>query len=144
MAVSLDRPYMIRIESPDFKLYTTAKYYFKSFGFNVTDDKNIKNVVYVTDTFIVPKTDEKGFYIIVKTHTEIDLGRDSRCLEDYNEARFTSKDNFYTPDEALNSLIELPTKLFIIYSFSNSVLNTYNNERRIRRRIGPNTTQLHF
>ena len=35
----------IRIESHNEKMAVTAKYYFKAFGFHVTVNKNIKNIL---------------------------------------------------------------------------------------------------
>tara|TARA_B100002019_G_C21113875_1_gene519795 strand:+ start:18 stop:479 length:462 start_codon:yes stop_codon:yes gene_type:complete len=147
MADSEDVPYTIRIKSSYKDLYMTAKYYFKSFGFNVgrPDDENIKNVAYVTyNNFQQPEPDEKGFYIFVRRPQDIDMGMDSNGVKTYYETPFQNKYKFYTPNGALNSLIELPTKLDSIYDWSKYFLDVDNNERSVKRKVSPDTTQLHF
>ena len=103
------------ISGADSEMAVTAKYYFETFGFHVTDNKNIKNIVYVTNNRIEPKHDESGLYICVRR--EQDVENVNFAFDTFHRRQIGVSYNFKPIKVA--SLIELPLKLEQIYFFSN-------------------------
>ena len=142
-------PYTIRIKSIDTNtgflrrqngdLHTTAKYYFKSFGFNVTDDESIKNVVYVQkDAFDIPEKGERGIYIFIAGPSQ---NRINGTFDYYMDSYKSDNENPPFTKINVNSLIELPLKLNEIYAIA---VDKFSDTNKRRKLVGPNNMQLHF